>query len=164
MEIAKRYFDVRSVITIIYCLAFATYILVGLQPAEAVQHSVDGVLRIPSIELSVDVTALQLDGRELKTPDYIAGSYSGGRNKTLLIGHSTTAFKSLDDARIGDVVTYHDMAYKITEIEILPKVRISMSKLLSGSDKPTLVLMTCAGELLDNQDATHRLIVTSVAL
>jgi hypothetical protein len=26
----------------------------------------------------------------------------------------------------------------------------------------TLVLMTCAGELLDNGDATHRLIITAV--
>ena len=36
-----------------------------------------------------------------------------------------------------------------------------MSQLLAPSDRPTLILMTCAGDPLPNQDATHRLIVTA---
>ncbi len=43
------------------------------------------------------------------------------------------------------------------------KSMISMSELLKADDKETIVIMTCAGESLENGDATHRLIVTAVA-
>jgi sortase (surface protein transpeptidase) len=36
-----------------------------------------------------------------------------------------------------------------------------MKELLKAEDTDTLVLMTCAGELMSNNDATHRLIVTA---
>ena len=39
-----------------------------------------------------------------------------------------------------------------------------MTEILKREEKDTIVIMTCAGELLDGGDATHRFMVTAVAL
>ncbi len=36
-----------------------------------------------------------------------------------------------------------------------------MTEILSGASVDTIILMTCAGDSLPNQDATHRLIITA---
>ena len=39
-----------------------------------------------------------------------------------------------------------------------------MTEVLSSANIDTLILMTCAGDPLPNQDATHRLLVTATKL
>lgn len=161
MELKKHY-NPRVMFLSIYALMFVVYIIIGLQPAEASHYyEVSGRLDIPSIQLDSDVTALELQEHSLDTPDTIVGSYSQSQNKTLLIGHSTTVFRDLDKVKIGDDVLYNELAYRVNSIEVAQKSEINMTRLLSDSDIDTLVIMTCAGTLLNDGDATHRLIITA---
>ncbi len=160
MRIHER-LDSKNIFIIIYCLSFFAYIVYGLQPAEAVQYKTDATISIPSIGLSSDVTKLELNGQHLDTPDTIVGSYSDHNNKTLLIGHSTTVFQNLFKLNLRDSIKYDDKTYIVEQIHMVKKSKISMKKLLNTAEKDTIVLMTCAGTLLDNGDATHRLIITA---
>ena len=163
MELRKR-FDPRIVFTGAFVILLAIYIIVGLQPAEAVRsYPVSAELSIPALGLKSDVTEIAPEGRTLPTPDAIVGSYSQAANKTLLIGHSTTAFERLAGAKLRDAVEYNGHSYKISKIETRQKASIDMDKILASADEDTIVLMTCAGQLLDGGDATHRLIITAVA-
>lgn len=158
----KKHFNLRKLFLVLYCAAFATYIIIGLQPASAQNHNIAGQLIIPRISLHTDVASLSLHDNKLDTPDEIAGAYSRESNKTMLIGHSTTVFSDLHLLSIGDTFRYNDKTYRITTIETLPKAEVSMRKLLKAADADTIILMTCAGELYDNGDASHRLIVTAL--
>ena len=161
MELRKR-LDSRIVFVVIYFSAFLAYIIYGLQPAGAIDYAISSTLSIPKIGLYSDVTTLELEGRELKTPDSIVGSFSNQPNKTLLIGHSTTVFQRLNELDLFDSIKYGDSDYQVVKISLMPKSKIIMRDLLKEADKDTLVLMTCTGTLLDNHDATHRLIITAV--
>ena len=158
----KRRLDFRKVLIVLYFVAFIAYLIVGLRPVDAKQYDIIAQLSIPSIELASDVAATQLQNGALETPDKIVGSFSNHENKTFLFGHSSTVFEKLNQVRIGDNIIYNGEHYKITTQEILPKEDIDMKELLAGTEKDTLVLMTCAGEDLPNSDATHRLIITAV--
>ena len=158
MEIRKR-FDRRVWFTVFTVAVIIIYIVTGLQSAEAVNYQISTVLSIPAIGLKSDVTELSLNGRQLDTPDTIEGSYSQAENKTLLIGHSTTAFTKLHLAKLGDTIYYNDGAYRAVEILKLPRGQISMTKVLAGAEEETLILMTCAGALYNDGDASHRLMV-----
>lgn len=161
MELKKR-LNARAVLIGLYAVVFVVYVIVGLKPAEAVQvYEISAELNIPSIDLVSDVTTLQLENRELKTPDTIVGSFSRAENKTLLIGHSSTVFKDLNKVAFGEKINFDNHIYVVQKIETLEKSEISMSELLKKADKDTLVLMTCAGTNLGNGDATHRLIITA---
>ena len=159
MELKARRVSFRKVFTILYMAAFLVYIFVGLQPAEAISFS--GALAIPSVDLITPVTALELKDHKLNTPNTIVGSYTKNDNKTLLIGHSTTVFKDLSYVNNGDKIYYNDKNYQIVSIETIAKPDIDMNELLSPAKHNTLVIMTCAGDLVDETDATHRLIVTA---
>ncbi len=162
MELKRRRFDFRKIVTFCYVVAFVIYLIVGLQPAEARQYTISGNLEIPSIELVSDVTTLELNEHKLDTPDTIVGSYSRNTNKTLLIGHSTTVFANLDDVVAGDTIYYNNNKYTVRKVELFQKTDINMSRLLKSEEQETIVIMTCAGQILDNHDATHRLIVTAL--
>ncbi|MBR2841295.1 sortase [Candidatus Saccharibacteria bacterium] len=157
----KRRLDPRVVFIGLYVLAFLIYAVVGLQSVAAARYEVSGELEIPSISLASDVTTLKFDGHELKTPDEIVGSYSQAENKTLLIGHSTTVFKDLKQVQLGATINYGGQIYRITAIDMVPKSTIDMREILAGAKQDTLVIMTCAGELVGDGDATHRLILTA---
>ncbi|MBO4813291.1 sortase [Candidatus Saccharibacteria bacterium] len=131
-----------------------------LASAEAL--NADSVLLIPDIDLKADVVQLSLVDGELKTPDYIAGSFQRSENKTLIIGHATTVFSKLNQASLNNIVVYNNGVYRIVSKYVAPKSDINMSKLLKRADRDTLVLMTCAGESLGDKDATHRLIITAI--
>lgn len=161
MELKRRHLDAKRVFAGLYALAFAIYIIVGLQPAEAKNYEISAELDIPSIGFSADVTELVLDNGKLDTPDAIVGSYSRAENKTLLIGHSSTVFEKLKDVRLRSEITYNGKTYQVAGIHKMPKSEVNMNELLKKADQDTLVIMTCAGELLDGGDATHRLIVTA---
>ncbi|MBR3121988.1 sortase [Candidatus Saccharibacteria bacterium] len=158
----KRRLNFNVVFVVVYALAFLSYIIFGLQPAEAVQDEYDATLSIPSISLDTPVVELQLNNHELETPNSIVGSFSNHQNKTLLIAHSTTAFSNLNAIQLNDAVYYSNNMYKVIKVNTLEKQNINMSEILSESNDDTLVLMTCAGELLEGGDATHRLIVEAV--
>ena len=157
----KRRVDLRKLFTILYLVAFLGFLIIGFQPAEARHYEISGRLEIPSIGLFSDVTTLELNNHKLETPDTIVGSFSRNDNKTLLIGHSTTVFKNLAGARLHDLFFYNDEIFEVVKIETLAKNQINMDEILAPSDSPTIIIMTCAGEPLENQDATHRLIVTA---
>ena len=80
-----------------------------------------------------------------------------------MIGHSTDVFRDLDKLKLDDMVQYDDKTYRVVLIDMMLKNTIDMKELLRGADKDTIVIMTCAGTLLDGGDATHRLMVTAVA-
>ena len=161
MELKKR-LNIKTVLMGLYAVFFMAYIIVGLNPAEAAQsYEIFAELNIPSINLSSDVTALQLEKKKKKTPDTIVGSFSRAENKTLLIGHSSTVFQNLNKVKLGEEIDYDNHIYIAQKIETLEKSEIDMSKLLARANKDTLIIMTCAGTDLGNGDATHRLIITA---
>ena len=158
MEIKKR-LDFRIVIASLYAFAFLVYLVIGFMPAGAANYEISTQLSIPSTGIYSDVTKLSLENHELKTPDTIVGSFSRSTNKTLLIGHSTTVFKNLELAQIGDEITYNNTLYYIYNIYTIDKSEVDMKRILRKAEKDTLVLMTCAGEPIGETDATKRLII-----
>lgn len=155
--------DLRVVFVWLYVLAFVVYLIIGLQPAEATNFEISGRLSSKNISLDSDVTTLSLENNKLNTPDLIVGAYSRSNNKTLLIGHSTTVFKDLNKVQLGNIFDYNDKAYQVMSISLMPKAKIDMDRLLLPAKKDTLIIMTCAGQLVGDGDATHRLILTAVS-
>ena len=160
----RRSFDIKKCFLCLYFIALLLYIIVGFMPAGATDYKISANIRIPSINLSSDVTELQRDGRKLHTPETIVGSYTEAENKILLIGHSVTVFENLDQLVIGDEIWYDGREYRIEDITVPKKEQINMNKVLKSEETDTLVLMTCAGEDLGAGDATHRLILTAKAV
>ena len=159
----EKHIDWRFVFVGLYFLAFLVYVAVGIgSTAGAKQYDVESELLVPAIDLSSDVTRMELEGRKLNTPDTIVGSYSNHDNKTLLIGHASTVFHDLNKVQADDLVIYHDLMYKVVSIQTFRKDEINMNQLLEAEKVDTIVLMTCAGEDLGNGDATHRLILEAV--
>ncbi len=157
----KKHLDLRSIFVGLYVLVFVIYAVVGLRPVDAVDYEIVAELAIPAIGLEADVTKITLQNGKLNTPDSIVGSFSRNEHTTLLFGHSTTVFQHLDSAKLGDEIIYAHDSYYITDLEVKSKSDISMKQLLNSNTHDTLVLMTCAGKLLNDGDATHRLIITA---
>lgn len=158
----RRSLEPRKVFIGIYILIFGLYLFYGLQPADAKQYDIAAKLSIPSISLETGVTKLDVVDGQLPTPDGIAGSYTWAENKTLLIGHYAAVFNDLDEVSLGDEIRYDGKIYIVKKIEIREKSTIEMREVLQRADTDTLVIMTCAGQMLENGDATHRLLVTGV--
>ncbi len=158
----RKHLDFKIVFGALYFLSFAVYLVIGLQPVEAVRYNTSGFLSIPSINLSSDVTTLKMENHKLETPDTIVGSFSMDNNKTLLIGHSSTVFDDLINVGLGDEIIYNGMYYEINDMKILEKSEVDMNEVLSDSDVSTIEIMTCTGEDLGDGDYTHRFILTAV--
>lgn len=159
----RKHLDPKVVFIGFYLLVFALYIIYSVLPADATRlYDVTDKVTIPSIGLVSDVTQLSLEDGKLITPDTIVGSYTRSDNKTLLIGHSSTVFKDLDKLKVGAEIFYAHKYYVVQGIDYVAKSSVNMGRLLSAEDTDTLVVMTCAGEMLENGDATHRLIITAV--
>lgn len=164
MELRKS-FDIRKIFFVVSFLVFVILLTLGLTPAEAsAQYEVSGVLSIPSIQLTSDVTKLELKDRKLDTPAVIVGSFSNHKNKTLLIGHSSTVFTNLHEITIGNTIIYNGTNYLVIDAEVVEKDNIDMADLLKAEKVDTLVLMTCAGEDYGNGDSSHRIILTAIVL
>ncbi len=168
MKLRHR-FNSRHAFGIIYFACLFGFLMLNIAlsgitetHAESQTFGTNATLIIPEIGLKTGVAKLSLEDGELKTPDNYAGSYSRSKNKTLIIGHRTTAFSGLDAANIGETIIYSGNLYRIISKTTVEKSSISMHALLKKSERDTLVLMTCAGKSLDNNDATHRLIITAV--
>ena len=160
----KRKFNIRKFLIISYSLFAMLYVVLGLQPADAAEYSIDATLEIPAIGLATDVVSIELGANGLDTPELVAGSYLRAENKTLLIGHSTTVFQDLPGVVVGDQIYYDGGEFRVDKIEYLAKDAVNMARALAKSKENTLVLMTCAGELYDNGDASERLIITASAV
>lgn len=151
-----------KVVTVIFFLIFLPiYILIGINPAFSMDYSEYPTLTIPEINLTTPVANLKLEDHQLIAPATIAGSYSQNPNKILLIGHSSTVFQDLDQLSTDSYLSYDGNTYQVQSTTIVAKSDISMTDILAASNVKTIVIMTCAGEPLPNQDATHRLIITA---
>lgn len=161
MELKKN-LSLRKIFTVLYIVSFLTYVAFSFTFSDGVAYTFDGGLVIPSINLTSGVTKLHLKDHKLNTPDTIVGSYSPHANKTFLIGHSSTVFKNLDQVKVGDEISYNNIKYLISKMEVYEKSDINMNEVLKSEEKDTIIIMTCAGEPMGEKDATHRLIVTAV--
>ena len=161
MELRHR-LDPKFIFIGLYVLIVVAYIIIGLKPADAANYTISGYLDIPEINLTTNVAKLSLTSGKLESPDEIAGSYSTSPRKTLIIGHSTTVFDDLHRVKLNSHIFYNNQDYRIVTIETKPKSDIRMSEVLAQAEKETIVLMTCAGQLYGNGDATHRLLITAV--
>ena len=136
---------------------FINSIVSDTSAASADQLTIDG------INLNTPVEKVELKGNELVSPETIAGAYEASPNKTLLIGHSTTVFKNLDEINGDMLIEYKGKEYQITEMVMMKKEDISMFDLTRPAEEDTIILMTCAGKATGNHDFTHRLVITAVA-
>lgn len=116
-------------------------------------------LIIPEINLSTPVSTIYQGHKTLVAPDYIPGAYFANHNKIFIIGHLSTIFKDLHKMKPGTILEFDSEKYQAVKIEILEKSAIDMKTLLKSESDPTIILMTCYGTPLGNQDYTHRLIV-----
>lgn len=119
-------------------------------------------VEIARIGLSSEVAPVELKNHRLETPEKVAGSYTNG-NKVFLYGHSTGVFAGLAQVAMGDIIAYGEgesrAVYRVEEVEILPVGEVNMAKLIADTPQKQLVLMTCAGERLADDDYTERLII-----
>ncbi len=155
---------VKILTTAFFLIMLPIYFFIGFQsslPAEAANYP---ILDVPSISLHTPVAPLELINHQLTAPATIAGAYSQQPNKILIIGHSSTVFRSLDRVTETDTFTYDDLQYRVNTIVTRAKSEIDMTEILSAASTKTIVIMTCAGDPLPNQDATHRLLITATAV
>lgn len=145
-----------------FMIMLPIYLFIGLQPTPLVDAASYPALEIPSINLKTPVTSVELVDRQLSVPATIAGIYQPFNNKLFIIGHSSTVFKNLSHLQTNQSFIYDGEQYLITDRIILEKTSINMGELLSDTPRKTVIIMTCAGDPLPNQDATHRLIITAV--
>ena len=144
-----------------FMIMLPIYLFIGLQPAVPADAASYPVLEIPAINLKTPVASVELIDRQLEVPAVIAGVYQPFANKLFIIGHSSTVFHNLDQLQASAQFTYDGKLYAVTDRAIVEKTAISMNDLLSDAPEKTIIIMTCAGEPLPNQDATHRLIITA---
>ena len=159
----KRSWSLKKSLSVVFFAILTAYLLIGLTPARAVDVEIATYIKIPEIGLSADVTLLTMRQGILNTPEEIVGSYSRAKNKTFLVGHASNVFKNLDKLNFGDEIDYDLVKYKIVDIKTIRKSDVSMDALLAPADVDTIILMTCAGKISDNGDASHRLIITATA-
>ena len=157
----KKHFGIRGFLTCSYLLIFAAYLAFGFLPTRTAV-ALQGRLQIGRIGLDTVVVSATLDDNGLVTPDEIPATYSRSPNRTLIYGHSSTVFENLYLLNIGDEISYNGKVYVINDVSVLEKDDVNMNKVLAGSGRDSIVLMTCAGELYNNGGASHRLLINAV--
>lgn len=155
---------IRVFVAGFFLIMLPIYLYIGLQPTNNTEALSYPTLEIPSIALSTPVANLKLEDHQLIAPATIAGAYVSHEHKTFVIGHASTVFKNLNQVKLDDIFSYAGQSYQIVEIETLAKNEIDMKEILAPASSGTIIMMTCAGEPLPNQDATHRLIITAIAI
>lgn len=153
---------IRVFVVSFFLIMLPIYLYIGFQPVASTEAIGYPELSITNISLTTPVQPIELTDHQLIAPDTIAGVYNANPNKTFIIGHSSTIFRELHKAQIGDDISYDDKTYRIVTSETLAKSSIDMQELLAPAATDTIVIMTCAGKPLANQDATHRLIITAI--
>ena len=118
-------------------------------------------LFIPSIGLVARVRDIERTGNQLIAPETAAGVYRPTNHKSVIIGHSSTVFENLKNLGTETVFTFDHKKYLVKKREILEKAFINMNEVVSETRKNTVVIMTCYGTPLKDQDYSHRLIITA---
>lgn len=152
---------VRIFTTAFFLIMLPIYLYIGLQPNLDLKALSYPTLEISDIKLETPVAPIELIDRRLEAPDTIAGIYIPSEHKRFIIGHSSTVFKNLYRLRAHAEFTYDEVRYRVTEISTIRKADVDMNSILAPTEKDTIIIMTCAGEPLPNQDATHRLVITA---
>ena len=152
---------VRIFTTAFFLIMLPIYLYIGFQPNLDLKALSYPTLEIGDIKLETPVAPIELVDRRLDAPDTIAGIYTPSEHKRFIIGHSSTVFKNLYRLRAHAKFTYDGVEYQVTEISTIRKADVDMNSILAPAEKDTVIIMTCAGEPLPNQDATHRLIITA---
>ena len=142
-----------------FMIMLPIYVFIGLQPASLADAASYPVLEIPAINLKTPVTSVELVDRQLAVPATIAGIYRPFENKLFIIGHSSTVFHSLDQLQTEETLIYDGESYRITNRTTVEKSAISMNQLLADAPEKTVIIMTCAGDPLPNQDADRKSVV-----
>lgn len=158
----RSYRALRVAVVTFFTIVLPIYIFVGLQPVSSAAGENYPSLTIDAIGLDTPVASLELNNQELIAPAAIAGIYDQHNGKLFIIGHSSTVFQRLAEVAPGTVITYDSQLYIITEAITVEKSAVDMTKILASTEQETLILMTCAGQSLPGQDATHRFIATAV--
>lgn len=153
--------EIKMFLISFFAIMLPIYIFIGLQPAPIADAASYPQLEISSINLKTPVANIEPTDRQLVAPSTIAGAYQSATNKTFIIGHSSTVFQKLDQIKVNDTFTYNNKTYIVQELKTLLKTDIDMTEILQSESKDTIIIMTCAGESLPNQDATHRLIISA---
>ena len=135
-------------------------------PAPAIPDGILGVLKIPKIDLNVNVC----EGTDSETLKYSVGHFTqtaqaGQKGNFALIGHRSYTFgqhfNRLDELEAGDFVSIltpdGEFTYQITEKEVVLPTEMSV---LNPTDEATITLITCT----PMRSGTHRLIVRGVLL
>ena len=155
----------RKTIVIIFCAFFTltlpSYIL-GFSAFASSVNPINASLRIPSIGLSSSVSPAVYKNNMLEVPNVRIASIEN-HNKLFLYAHNFSAFKNLQNLKIGDIITYQKASapssiYRVTQLQTIKTSEINMNSLLKSTENPSLILMTCAGEKLQD-DYESRLIV-----
>lgn len=144
-------------------------------PIKAIDHGVPTWIYVPSIGLSSPIKGVGIDKKgnmdvpSGKTSDvgwYKHGTLPGNTGTAVLDAHVTAAFKDLEDIKIGESIYIYTSTGKILRF-VTKKAKTYEAKttdprvLFAPSKSPDLNLITCAGTLLGDGEATHRLIVTA---
>ena len=155
---------------VFYSIISVAYFLIAVRPATAAEFTTEitktstslasSHFSIPEAHIDSDIIDVKMVGSTLPTPDYLIGRYSAHDNTTLLFAHSVTAFSGLESVKVGMTFSYDNATYVVTDVATYPVADINMRTLLSASDTPTLILMTCAGEETIS-GFSHRLIITA---
>lgn len=153
--------EIKLFVSAFFAIMLPIYIFIGLQPTPTANASSLPKLIISSINLNTPVETVELENRKLVAPATIAGVYHSAKNKIFIIGHSSTVFQNLNQVQTGEFFLYNDKFYQVQKTEQLAKADISMLEILQEEDQETIIIMTCAGTPLPNQDATHRFILTA---
>ncbi len=153
-----------------YAIFAFAFITIGLQPIRSAEVAyadesavADATITIDAIGLDAPVMQSAINENTLSVPEQIAASYSTTQTKTLIFGHSSTVFKDLHQVSMGDEIVYRNQTYHVINTKEQRKDEISMSEILAPTKTPTIILMTCSGDLIpgSNGDHTHRLIITA---
>lgn len=144
----------------LYFVFVAVFVATGFMPKLAGAES-SKTLKIDSISLTSEAIEIKRNKNTIEAPDAEVGSYSQYKNKTLLIGHKATIFKNLEQVKLGDKIEYDKKLYVVKTIEISPKTVVNMDEIVEEAEVSTIILMTCHGEPLTNNDYTERLIITA---
>lgn len=134
-------------------------------------------LYIPSLKLYTSIQGVGTDskgrmdvpsGRTNNVGWYEYGVTPGSSGTAVLDAHNTAAFKTLNKLPVGaDIYVYNSngrwLKFTVMKEETYLAATTPSSVLFEPANRSVqkLNLITCAGELLGNGEATHRLIVSA---
>ena len=174
-------------ITPIFLLTFAFFFLADFKFAQAAEISSATIssmatssetplyIYIPSIDLLTKVQGVGIDkkgnmdvpsGKTKNVGWYKYGTTPGKPGTAVLDAHNTAAFKNLDSLKTGeDIFIYTSggewLQFTVTKAKTYAIEKLSPSTLFASTKTKQINLITCAGKLFGNGEASHRLIVSA---